>query len=400
MKRIRCAGVLALLVGGLAVAAGQGADVPTWQVGDWWDAERSFNLDFRTSEPLELVVSLTIKENYRLTVAEIADHTTTGAGVTRAYRRTRSEGQLSGSGTATIAGISLPLNLRWNDGVTSGEDWTAVGDLSNLQERFELTGMLQAQILFLWLEVAGVSMDLTFDFRPPRELADFPIRTVGEEWSTTFTQSIRGHIQVQWNENFPLWPGGSPPDDLDEQIDVEVSQGVTFRYEGREARGGFPATYHIDAGPAMSLWYEPSMEEFVELALGDLDFGGGSGLTGFVVKILDSNLLPDPNLQILDIVPQPVTRGQSVQLVGSTDPATTVTATMLGQGSSDQVVTDGSGQFELWLLAPDHDDFTPANDDAGSFGVEVMAERVGRRVVTVQLALPPTRARSSWLLYR
>jgi hypothetical protein len=69
-------------------------------------------------------------------------------------------------------------------------------------------------------------------------------------------------------------------------------------------------------------------------------------------------------------------------------------------GTTARARSNSSGQFDLQLRAPNRDDNSPSNDDAGSFGLEVVAQGVGRKVITLRLGLPPAATRRSWASYR
>lgn len=392
------AAVLALSVGVPAVAPGA-EDVPTWQVGDWWDVVRTFDLDVTTTDPFEMAVTLATQEAYRLTVVEISDRATTAmAGPLRAYRRARSGGTVSGTGTVNIGGI--PLELRWKPGATSeGEDWVAVGDLAQLGESFSLNASLQAHVL-AWLDLADVTLQADIEMSPRLEMLDFPLQTAGEQWQTTVSQHVVGRIRVAWNPSFPLWPGGQVPDDLDKTFDRQVTTGFVYRYVGREPRGSFAETLHVEVEPKGDLWYEPTIKEFAEKALGDLDFGAGYRLANVALRVIDWQVAADPPIEITGFVPERPRWGEWVELVGTTTPDSPVAATILENCSTASTVADTSGRFHLSLLCPDHDDHTPASDDAGSFGVEIEVQGVGRKVATIQLDPPLTGCRASWRLYR
>jgi hypothetical protein len=394
---MRRAMVAAIMVGFAATKA-SAVDVPTWQVGDWWEAKRGSNIRFGTTTPVNLAFNLATTETYRLTVVEIADLKTTGGQPVKVYRRTRSSGSVSGKGSFTSG--SLTINFRWKPGsATSGEDWTAVSDLAISHERFLLAGELQTQLLFFWVNLATVTIDSATDAIPPREAADFPIATVGEQWQTPFRQHSYGRLKVKWNPLFAGWGGAAPPD-MDQPYDTSSPATLSYRYTGLEPRGDFPKTYHIEVLPVGSLWYEPTIKEYVESSLGTGNLGGSMGLENMTTIITSHSLAADAAIQNLTFTPAKPYRAKPVTLSGTTNPGTTVTATILGEGPSVRRRADSSGRFSLSLVAPNHDDNSPSNDDGGSFGVEVVALGVGRKVVTLQLSLPPTAARRGWSLYR
>jgi hypothetical protein len=381
----------------LAATTAPAADVPTWQVGDWWDVAQTFNLDFGTSDALDLAINMAIEQAYRLTVDEIADRTTSAAGTVRIYRRTRTSGTVTGTGQAMLG--EIPIDVRWQPGGTSiGEEWIAVGDLANVREHFELSGTLEARVIF-WLEAASVSVSLTFDLGPPLERPDFPVLLPDEQWQTTVTQRISGFIRVAWDPDFPLWPDGTPPEDLDFPIDMTGSNGVTYRFAGREPRGDFPDTWRIDMEPVGSFWYAPEAKDFIETAPEDL-LGDNEYFGNFQTVVTAYNVASDVLLDVVEFIPENPERGSWVQLLGETEPNTPVEATLLANGSTASTVSDATGAFALDLQCPGGDDNTPATDDAGSFGIEMVADGVGRKVVTVQLGWPPTRAHRTWELYR
>lgn len=391
IRAVTVAGIVCFVV-----AKAPAVDVPTWQVGDWWDVSRTFGLDVSTTISVDVEANLATEETYRLTVVEIADRQTTGGGVVRVYRRTRSDGGLTGGAEVTISGI--PLDVRWRHGTSSGEEWVAVDDLSRIHEQFSLNADLQADVILAWVDIATVALDVTLDTTPKLEMADFPIETVGEQWATVINQHVHGRLLITWDSGFP-WPSGAP-EDIDLPFDVSGPVAFAFRYAGREPRGGFAETYHIEPFPWNGLWYEPSIKEFAEMAMGTLELGTDLRLDGLSSWVTSAGLAPDPMLEVLGFTPERPARGGWVGLSGSTLDITTVTATILGEGLSGQTVAFPTGRFELRLQCPDHDDLTPSTDDAGSFGIEVVAEGIGRKVATVQLDLTSTRTDRRWNLYR
>lgn len=393
----RTATVLACCLA-LAATASAEVDIPTWQVGDWWDVERAFTVTFNaTSGTTVIAVSLNTTETYRLTVTDIADRQTTD-GIVRAYRRERSNGTIDGQGTVSLGDLSFDLRWNPNTSTTSGTEWLAVGDLSRVGDAYTLNADLQAFVLIFWVKVATVELDANFDFSPTFEIHDFPLGTNGETWATTVTQQAAGHLRVQW-EDTPLW-GGSPPDDIDQPFYESSDINTVFSYEGREARGGFADTYRIDSQPAGSYWYEASIKDFVEMRPTDLDFGEFGGLTNLVVQVVDSDLGADAGFLIDRFQPERPYYSDRVELTGGAPEGTTITATILSEGTSTQTLAGAGDRYSLWLDAPGQDDNTPANDDIGSYGVEVMAEGIGRRLVTLRLFAPPSSSRPSWQYYR
>lgn len=387
------AGILFWLMAGSATAV----DVPTWKVGDWWDANRSFDFAFNATTSTAFACTLSTTETYRLTVTDIADRATTSGGTVQVYRRVRSNGVVTGPGKITSGGLTI--NFRWKNGSkTSGEDWVAVSDLSRVHEHFRLDGMLQTVILIFYRDLATVTLDVTTDYSPPQEVADFPIETVGEQWVPAGRQHVYGRLQVTWLP-CPIWPGGQPPP-IDRAIDTTFPLAHTYRFVGREARRQFPQTYHLLNLTSGSLWYESAIKEFVETSAPSLDLGNGNQMQNVNTVITGCQVAADPVLQNLTFAPTKPKRGQSVTLTGITTANTTVTAEILGEKPPVRTRSNSSGQFSLSLQSPNRDDNSPATDDAGSFGVVVAAQGVGRKVVTLQLARPTTRTRRGWELYR
>ena len=390
--------IMALAPTAATAAAPSAVDVPTWQVGDRWLVKQSFNLGFSTTTPIALSFSLPTTETYRLIVSDLADRATTSSGVVRVYRRMRSSGLLSGSGQFSSG--SLTINFRWREpvSVTTGQDWISESDLSRVHEFSRLNGTLEARLGPVWLDLATVTLDLTVDSKPPREEADFPIATVGERWLMPVRQRAYGRFQVAWNPSFP-WPGGRPSN-LSQSFDTTTPIMFTYRYTGREARGGHPQTYHIQAYPGASLWYEPSIKEYAEVSGDSLDFGRSSRLQNLKTVITSSTVAADPPIMGLQFAPSRPTQGQQVLVMGSATPNASVSAIVIGDRFGSSGLVPSTGFFMLMLRAPRRNDNSPSTDDGGSFGVEVTVQGMGRKVVTLQLYLPPASARRGWQLYR
>jgi len=381
-----------------AAAAATPVDVPTWQVGDRWLVKQSFNLGFSTTTPVALSFSLPTTETYRLLVTDLADRATTSSGTIRVYRRVRASGLVSGSGQFSSG--SLTINFRWREpqSNTSGQDWISEGDLSRVHEFSRLSGTLEARVGPVWLDFATVTLDLTMDSSPPREEADFPISTVGESWRMPVRQRVYGRFQVAWSPAF-AWPGARPAN-FNQSFDASTP--ITFRYSytGREARGAYPQTYHIRAFPGASLWYEPGIKEYAEVSGNSLDFGRGSRLQNLKTVITSSTLAADPQILGLQFSPSRPSQGQQVWLLGSTTPTAQINAIVLGERFGSRGQASSGGSIFLLMRAPRRSDYSPSTDDGGSLGVEVTVQGVGRKVVTLQLASPPSSAQRVWQLYR
>jgi hypothetical protein len=383
----------------LCTGIARAVDIPTWQVNDWWDLTRTFDVTLVASQSLSM--SMVTTETARLTVTDIGDRTTTEAGIVRAYRRLRTNGAISGRGTVTASGV--PINVRWKPGgsTSAGEDWVAVGDLGSVREHFTMNAVLQAQVIIVWLTLATITLDMTTDSGPGSEALDFPIQTVGEQWRSSATQHLYGRATIAFNASFPLWPGGVPPDDIDMPFDQTVRTASVRHFAGIESHGGIATTYRVEALTSATLWYAPNLEEIAEAALDDIEFTTGSHLRNVKSLITAASLAPDPTTFSARIAwPARVEWGDRFQVLGTTVKGTTVSATIVDEAASAQTVSSArDGRFELWLTAPAHNDHSPASDDQGSFGIEFAIQNVGRKVMTLQVYRPASRA-GRWPLYR
>jgi len=385
------------LLAGVLTAEAPAVDVPTWSVNDAWSMERTFDVDAAVSASLTIRVSSS--ETSRLSVVEIGDRTTTQAGTVRVYRRVRSNGALTGSGTATIEGV--PLRLRWKPGsTTAGEEWLAVGDLAMVHDELRVHAEIQAQVLILWLTIATVDLDWATDSGPPRETYDFPLTTVGEQWRTSVTEQVYGRVQVAFNHALAAQLGITLPDDIDLPFEYRRPRIDFSRYTGTEPRGSYPATHHIVAPTSVSIWYEPSIKDAAASMLPELELTSGTKISNLSARITSATLAPEANVAVTGFTPPRPSHGSAPQLTGTTAPGTTVTATIVGEGIEAQGRADDEGRFEIQLTAPDHDDQSPASDDAGSFGVEMLAQGVGRKVATLQVERSLATIRGRWSLYR
>lgn len=405
---------------------GTGRDVPTWEIGDYWDFTRTFSLDLELSQllseavglPIDADATIDVTDTYRLTVTGIQDEMTTISGVPvpqRVYVRERSNGLATGTGTLLIGGVPFAtLDFPTTGALANdGEVWTRVSDLGEAHENFHFIATLDATFVTTGnpsLDLAIFDIALNLDHDPPLETGDFPFDLPGEQWINTPTRRIHGDIFVDFPVlgssvvgmiNIPIIGNVAAPPDENFGLDRSSTFQKSDFYVGPDApRQGYNPSYHNTNGIAPpfseNYWYAPGAEEFVERQLPTIQLtDSGDSVTAVVrnfTTVVDPGsavVQPETILNIVFMPFRPATSG-AVTLSGQISPAppagTSVFATIVDTGAMGGGMTNGSGNFSIPLVAPPSDDFSPASEDGGSFGVEITVQGFpDRKVASLQL---------------
>lgn len=406
------------------VNVGNGRDVPTWQVGDYWDFVRTLRVDLDSDSlfaaagfPLTGTDAyLDIVDTHRLQVTAIQDENTTESGsVTpqRMYVRQRVSGSLTAVGmldlgTSVTAG-PFPLELTGTI-LNEGETWNRVSDLADTHERFRFTGTVTAHgddVLAPFsatTDLLALDLVVNIDYDPPQEWGDFPIAPSLEQWVTQPTVRVHGSVVVDFPtigsgaagmlDLFSGFGGSSFPAPADLTVGFDASQSIyeILKYSGDAMRQGYSSSQLFNPMGA-EVWYAPNAKEFVEKRLGDLvlvDTSGGppvsiGTLEGIFTRINGAaSVAADPLIGNLAFNPVRGVPGGTVTLTGLTSPSQGVTATVMATGASASTTANGSGVFSLVLPVPTFDDHSPATADGGSFGV-LIETGIGDKVATLQV---------------
>ena len=377
-----------LMAAGVSPLAAQ--DVPTWQIGDSWNVEKSFTL---VSKRSDIRLSFRMTEIYTLTLTEIFDRPTPGGGTERIYRRTRSNGHVVGSGTAQTSFGNF--TVRWSpDGTAdTGQMWRQVSDLSVCLLETHVSGDIEAGADWLgglYLKAAAIQMDTIATNDPPSEESDFPLGPVGETWTSHMFIHSTGTVRLTWNPDFPWFLVGGKPQDISVPLNLDEDLVADYTYAGPNPIPEAPDALRFQSA-AETGWYSPAGEEVVRMEVSGIETPeGGVGFQDEVRLITGWRLSPDPYVRSLSFEPPRPNQGDWFRFSGKTLANKAVTVTILGAGggaSSSQAstVSRSNGWFSVYLTAPAHDDTTPSSADNGSFGVEVLVDGVGRKVVTLQL---------------
>ncbi|MCX7013493.1 MAG: hypothetical protein NTW86_13220 [Candidatus Sumerlaeota bacterium] len=377
-------------VAAAGASLGAAVDVPTWQIGDAWDVEKSYTL---VSKRSDIRLTFRMTEIYTLTLTEISDRPTTNGGIERIYRRTRSNGYVVGSGTAQTAFGNF--NIRWAPKGTadSGAMWRQVSDLALCLIDARVSGDIEAGVEWLgdlYVKIASIDMNMVAVSDPPGEEEDFPLDPAGETWTSRSVVYNTGVVQLTWNPDFPWFLVGGKPPDISLPLTLEQEFVGDFAYVGPDPLPGAPDAVRFQSA-AETGWYSPAAEEVVRMEIPGGDAPeGGVGFQDELRLITGWRFNPDPYVREISFSPPRPYQGDWVRLNGKTSPNKAVTVTLLGQGgggsgSQASTVSGANGRFLVYLIAPNHDDLTPASADKGSFGVEILVDGLGRKVVTLQV---------------
>ena len=156
-------------------------DVPTWRIGDKYTYETQFDVQQLIQQAN---VSASLNTLTGDTVYEVTDilFITIDGIQTLAYKMDVDGDFTSGSGGATLEGVSGTLDIEYN-----GEDLIRVRDLAVINSEFTLDVSFDPfNFAFLRQEVGVITFDTSY--APAKEKYDFPLHT-GDQWYMGFMAS-------------------------------------------------------------------------------------------------------------------------------------------------------------------------------------------------------------------
>ncbi|MCX7012937.1 MAG: hypothetical protein NTW86_10340 [Candidatus Sumerlaeota bacterium] len=363
-------------------------DVPTWQVNDAWDFSNTYTL---LSNDPQAQASINLVETYTSTVQEILTESTPSSGTLETYRLVRSNGKVTGSGQVTASGIPFNVRMAPTGSTDTGELRRWSSDLSLVQEEFHIKGDVQAQVL-IWVTVATIQVDWLTTTSLPAEDSDFPLGPTGETWDFQATLYTKVAYKVQFYDSI-LWAiiGGKPADVVATVYDTRPLA-CLYTLTGPDPLPTAADAVKYGNATVETDWYSPSAKQMAKRYIEGfyVDDAHTLGFSDAVLQVTASHVQADAAITSLAFTPPRPPRGQAFQLSGRGNPNAPVTAKILGEGgvgNEASTTSNASGDFTVDLLAPGHDDTTPASADAGSFGVEVAVTGQGRKMVTLQTQL-------------
>jgi subtilase family serine protease len=355
-----------------AVLAGNQAEVPTWQIGDWWDYELGGAVDL-------MGMTATASGNMRFDVTEIMTQTI-GPNVYQLYNRTIS-GSFTGSGSGVVQGVDVDVAVT--SATLGGYWWVERGDLAVLVDNETVTAS-GTVTMFLGTFPMTLSAEMTNAYSPSREDFDFPME-VGDLWDLSTFMVTTGY--VYYFVDIPLFP-------MEDTISLDgVSPLAGTSLCSQQTSITVPAgnfdSFDASLGVTDERWYSETVGYMVKW-----ENHGGFGMFGDIWVNLTAYNRVIPVMAVDEyLVPEKVNPGGNVTVNGNSTASqfSTVNIKIPATGDLWTGFTDSSGSYSINITAPLIPDNTPTLTDVGSHGVLVEindAGTTGYAVRTLTLVVP------------
>lgn len=334
------------------VMASNQAEVPTWQIGDWWEYEMGGGVD-----AMGLTVSVT--GNIRFDVTEIMTQPI-GPKVYQLYNLTIS-GSFTGSGSGVVQGVDVDVAIT--SATLGGYWWVERGDLAVLVDNETVTAFGTATVFSLPFPMT-INAELTNTYSPSREDYDFPME-VGDQWDLNTFMVTTGY--VYYFIDVPLLP-------IEDTIILNnVTNLVGTSFCNLQSMISVPAgsfdSFEASFGVSDQRWYSETVGYMVKW-----ENHGGFGMFGDLwVNLTDYDRVAPVMTVDEYLLPDKVNPGGNVTVNGnSTAPQfSTVNVKIPATGDVWMGFTDITGSYSVNITAPLIPDNTPTLTDVGSHGVLV-----------------------------
>lgn len=334
------------------VMAGNQAEVPTWQIGDWWDYDLGGAVDM-------MGMTATASGNIRFDVTEIMTQPI-GPKVYNLYNLTIS-GSFTGSGSGVVQGVDVDVDVT--SATLGGYWWVERGDLAVLVDN-ETVSALGNVTTFLGTDRLILEAEMSNIYSPSREDYDFPME-VGDQWDLVTTMVTSGY--VYYFIDIPFFP-------IEDTISLDgVSPLAGTSLCSQQTSISVPAgtfdSFDASLGVTDERWYSETVGYMVKW-----ENHGGFGMFGDVWVNLTSYDRVIPVMTVDEyLVPEKVNPGGNVTVNGnSTAPQfSTVIVKIPATGDLWMGFTDSAGSYSVNITAPLIPDNTPTPTDVGSHGVLV-----------------------------
>jgi subtilase family serine protease len=334
------------------VLAGNQAEVPTWQVGDWWDYELGGAVDM-------MGMTATATGTIRFDVTETLTHVI-GPKTYQLYNLSIS-GSFTGSGSGVVQGVDVDVDVT--SATLGGYWWVERGDLAVVLDNETVTATGTATAFSLTVPMT-LNAEITNTYSPSREDYDFPME-VGDQWDLDTFMVTAGY--VYYFIDVPLFP-------IEDTIDLgNVNNLVGTSFCNFRSLISVPAgtfdSFDASLGATDERWYSETVGYMVKW-----ENHGGFGLFGDIwVNLTAYNRVTQVMTVDEFLVPDRVNPGGNVTVEGnSTAPPTSgVRVEILATGATWTGFTDSTGSYSVNITAPLINDNTPTLTDVGSHGILV-----------------------------
>ena len=334
------------------VMAGNQAEVPTWQIGDWWDYELGGAVDL-------MGMTATASGNIRFDVTEIMTQPI-GPKVYHLYNLTIS-GSFTGSGSGVVQGVDVDADIT--SAALGGYWWVERGDLAVLVDN-ETVSASGNVTTFLGTDPLTLEAEMSNIYSPSREDYDFPME-VGDQWDIVTTMVTSGY--VYYFIDIPFFP-------IEDTISLDgVSPLAGTSLCSQQTSISVPAgtfdSFDASLGVTDERWYSETVRYMVKW-----ENHGGFGMFGDLwVNLTDYDRVAPVMTVDEYLLPDKVNPGGNVTVNGNSTAAqfSTVNVKIPATGDVWMGFTDITGSYSVNIAAPLIPDNTPTPTDVGSHGVLV-----------------------------
>lgn len=354
------------------ILAGPQAEVPTWQIGDWWDYELGGGVD-------AMGMMMSAAGNIRFDVTEIMTQNIGGT-IYQLYNVSIS-GSFTGSGSGQVQGIDFTATVT--SGTLGGYWWIERGDLAVIldNETVVASGDLT---MFLGTFPLTLSAEMTNAYDPSREDYDFPME-VGDQWDISTGMTTTGY--VYYFVDVPLFPieDTLPLNSFSTVFGTSVCNQQTMI---NVPAGSFDS-FEASMGVTDERWYSETVGYMVKW-----ENHGGFGMFGDIWVNLTDYSRVTPMISVEEyLLPEKVNPGGNVTVYGTSNASQFATVNVKTPVNAGVWMgfTNATGGYSVNITAPNIVDNTPTLTDFASHGVIVEIHdggTIGYAVRSLTLILP------------
>ncbi len=383
MKRKAAIFALIILMAGLGtvvqsasddavVLAGPQAEVPAWQIGDWWDYELGGGVD-------AMGMTMSATGNIRFEVTEIM--TQNVGGIVYQLYNVSISGSFTGSGSGTVQGVDFTATIT--SGTLGGYWWIERGDLAVVVDNETVAASGDVTTIMGTFPLT-LNAEMTNTYDPSREDFDFPME-VGDQWDISIGMTTTGYLY--YFVDIPLFPieDTVPLDNFSTLIGTSVCNQQSMI---NVPAGSFDS-FDASMGVSDQKWYSEPVGFMVKW-----ENHGGFGMFGDIwVNLTDYDRVT-PMMAVEEYLsPERVNPGGNVTVYGTSNASQFATVNVKTPVTGDVWMgfTNATGGYSINITAPNIPDNTPTLTDFASHGVIVEINdggTIGYAARTVILILP------------
>ena len=241
--------VMALMMTSTVIAA---VELPEWFPGYWWSIQTRLSVTGQDAGNANQVDMVFVDDAPRYTCIGTAKRSLTrGSQQKYDVYELQFSGTLTGKGTAKMDGLGSNIPVELRNGTHVGETWVDINTLGTVYSTRRITGDLWIYTLLSWRHVGDLTVELTEEYEPPRDVLNFPV-AVGNRWTDSITLYYYGYYEANYDLGFVA---DTLTDSFDDSQTFELEFNVvgtdmfkswqTYRIEGADPvwNGQFIARY-------------------------------------------------------------------------------------------------------------------------------------------------------------